>query len=81
MAVALAHFTPSPLKGGLIFLALVVGFVVYLVWDRRRHPYVPRRGCNGTAVSRSKWNPKATGPCRRHRDGRHMRRRWGAGPG
>lgn len=83
MLVTLAHFTPSPAKGALIALGLAVWVVVYLVRDRRRYPWVPRRGCDGTGVRRSPWNGRAIGPCRKrsHRDGKHMRRRWGAGPG
>jgi len=82
-AVALAHFTPSPAIGELIVVGGAIWFVAYLVRDRRRHPWVPRSGCNGTGIRRSRWNGKAIGPCRirSHRDGNHMRRRWGAGPG
>lgn len=72
-------FTPSPAWGALITLGGIVVVVAYLVWDRRRHPWVPRGGCNGSGVRRSKWNGKAIGACRRHRDGKHMRRRWGSG--
>ena len=78
--VALAHFTPSAFKGELIVIGLIVAGVALWVRDVRRHPRVPRRGCNGTGISRSRWNRKAVGPCRKrsHRDGRHMRRRFGA---
>lgn len=78
-AAALAHFEPSPARGALIFFGLVAVVVIYLLRDVRRHPWVPRSGCNG-GIRRSRWNPAAFGFCRkrRHRDGNHMRRRFGA---
>lgn len=83
VTVAVAHFDPSPAKGALILLAVVVFVVACAVRDVRRYPWVPRRGCGGLGVRRSPWNPNAVGPaCRKrsHRDGNHMRRRRGAGP-
>jgi hypothetical protein len=62
---ALLHFTPSPAIGELIAIAGVVVVVVALVRDRRQHPWVPRSGCNGTGIRRSRWNGRAIGPCRK----------------
>lgn len=76
--VAYAHFTSSPVIGGLIAFALPVAYVVSWVRDLRRHPLVPCPSCGGTGRHFSQWNPAASGPCRGPCRGKGFVRRRGA---
>ncbi|WP_144070079.1 hypothetical protein [Nonomuraea indica] len=58
-----------------LVVALVLVFVLYLVWDRRRHPMKPCPRCRRSPGKKlSAWNGQAYGVCRRC-DGKGVVRR------
>ncbi|MFD1940577.1 hypothetical protein ACFSKW_54900 [Nonomuraea mangrovi] len=48
-----------------LILLGVTAFVLYLIWDRRRHPTKRCRPCKGSGKKFSRWNGQAYGVCRR----------------
>lgn len=57
-----------------VLIVIITLLVIYLAWDRRRHPLQLCTRCGGSGRKMSRWNGRAYGVCRRCRGKGEIRR-------
>ncbi|MCP9947313.1 hypothetical protein [Actinomadura madurae] len=53
----------SPVIGGLLFAAIIIGLLIWWRIDVRTRPWLPCRTCDGSPRRPSAFREKAWGPC------------------